>query len=101
MLNVRYIHIGNDVTCLLTEDGQFIGGVRNSTGGPEVWAFAVDPNDAIILNIKSTLAEGGEVGDLYRRCEQSLLQRFPARPEETAHSPLSGSASESPVVNKT
>jgi hypothetical protein len=86
MLNIRYVRVGNDVTCLMTEQGQFIGAVKNSVGGPDVWAFAVDPNEAIVLILKRTTAEGGDVRDLFQRCEQSLLQKFFALPagEETA-----------------
>lgn len=80
MNNIRYIHVGNDVTCLLTQDGQFIGAVKNSTAGTEVRAFAVDPNDVIILNLKGAVEEGSDVKDLYQRCEQSLLENLPTRP---------------------
>ena len=83
MLNIRYVHVGNDVTCLLTQDGKFIGAVRSSPGYAEPWAFAVDGSDQIIISTKAGEADGEHLDDLYRKCERALLGvgRVPAGAE--------------------
>jgi hypothetical protein len=73
MLNIRYVHVGNDVTCLLTQDGKFIGAVRSSPGYAHPWAFAVDGNDQVVMNARAAEADGEHLDDLYKKCEQALL----------------------------
>src|SRR5690348_9280972 len=72
MPNIRYVHVGSDVTCLLTQDGKFIGAVRSSPGYAEPWAFAVNGDDQIIVNTKAGV-DGDHLDDLYNKCERVLL----------------------------
>jgi hypothetical protein len=76
MANFRYVHVGDNVTCLLTENGQFVGAVKCSREPSEPWAFAVDPNGVIVIEARGELAD---IDSLYTKCERVLEESFAAK----------------------
>src|SRR5689334_5161856 len=62
MAEIQYIRVDTDVTCLLTQDGRFVGAVKCSKYPEQPWAFAVDPDGLVVMNIEASEDKGEYLG---------------------------------------
>ena len=76
MTDIRYVRVDTDVTCLLTADGRFVGAVKCSQYPDQPWAFGVDPDGLILVNVEASEEAGEFLNDVYRKCERVLLETF-------------------------
>jgi hypothetical protein len=58
------------------------------------WAFAIDPDGLIVMNLEASEEPGEHLNDIYRKCERLLLDTFTKR--EQRHEPVTESPDETP-----
>jgi hypothetical protein len=73
---VRHVKFGPTVTCLVTKDNFFIGGVITSENEDEPWAFALDRNGNKILELRAGEHKGQKIRVLFDRCQHALLTQW-------------------------
>jgi hypothetical protein len=93
MTDIQYVHVDTDVTCLLTADGRFVGAVKCSQYPDQPWAYGVDRDGLILVNVEASEEAGELLNDIYRKCERVLLETFTTRTKGTE--PLSDVSSPS------
>jgi hypothetical protein len=93
MTDIRYVHLDTDVTCLVAADGRFVGAVKCSRYPDQPWAFGIDPDGFILVNVEAGEDAGELLNDVYRECERVLVENFATRAKATE--PLTDVPSES------
>ena len=75
MANVRYVQVDTNVTCLVTEDGWFIGAVKTSSDPAQPWSYAVNGKGAKILDLRAIDHRGQDLKALFMKCQHALLNQ--------------------------